>query len=147
MTRQGFSLKVNAKDYGFKPTDTPRTDRSVKFSSISCFSSFCHILFNIWNLLDICLQSTVCWVQRFSITVVRGCLFFKQCVRWIRYNPFKTYYPYSCDSPSLLLGFPGQAVVEFMVTSSASIDQLNAFHYCSLLETFACFLLKHPFST
>lgn len=29
VTRQGFSLEVNAKDYGFQPTDTPRTDRSV----------------------------------------------------------------------------------------------------------------------
>lgn len=29
VTRQGFSLKVKAKDYGFKPTDTPRTDRSI----------------------------------------------------------------------------------------------------------------------
>ncbi|CAK8561971.1 unnamed protein product [Lathyrus sativus] len=29
VTRQGFSLEVNAKDYGFEPTDTPRTDRSV----------------------------------------------------------------------------------------------------------------------
>ncbi|KAE9614460.1 hypothetical protein Lal_00012142 [Lupinus albus] len=29
VTRQGFSLEVNAADYGFQPTDTPRTDRSV----------------------------------------------------------------------------------------------------------------------
>ncbi|BAT74716.1 uncharacterized protein HKW66_Vig0000200 [Vigna angularis] len=29
VTRQGFSLEVNAKEYGFQPTDTPRTDRSV----------------------------------------------------------------------------------------------------------------------
>ncbi|PNY09179.1 anthranilate phosphoribosyltransferase-like protein [Trifolium pratense] len=29
VTREGFSLEVNAKDYGFQPTDTPRTDRSV----------------------------------------------------------------------------------------------------------------------
>ncbi|KAJ1422828.1 Nucleoside phosphorylase/phosphoribosyltransferase catalytic domain superfamily [Sesbania bispinosa] len=29
VARQGFSLEVNAKDYGFQPTDTPRTDRSV----------------------------------------------------------------------------------------------------------------------
>ncbi|MED6180698.1 hypothetical protein PIB30_012574 [Stylosanthes scabra] len=29
VTRQGFRLEVNAKDYGFQPTDTPRTDRSV----------------------------------------------------------------------------------------------------------------------
>ncbi|KAK7361636.1 hypothetical protein VNO77_03707 [Canavalia gladiata] len=29
VTRQGFSLEVNAQDYGFQPTDTPRTDRSV----------------------------------------------------------------------------------------------------------------------
>ncbi|MCI09852.1 anthranilate phosphoribosyltransferase-like, partial [Trifolium medium] len=28
VTREGFSLEVNAKDYGFQPTDTPRTDRS-----------------------------------------------------------------------------------------------------------------------
>ncbi|XP_062110386.1 uncharacterized protein LOC133822159 [Humulus lupulus] len=26
---ENFSLEVNAKDYGFEPTDTPRTDRSV----------------------------------------------------------------------------------------------------------------------
>ena len=29
MSRESFSLEVNAKDYGFIPTDTPRTDRSV----------------------------------------------------------------------------------------------------------------------
>ncbi|GAU21344.1 hypothetical protein TSUD_189310, partial [Trifolium subterraneum] len=29
VTREGFSLEVNAKDYGFQSTDTPRTDRSV----------------------------------------------------------------------------------------------------------------------
>ncbi|KAL1365521.1 hypothetical protein HN51_013544 [Arachis hypogaea] len=29
VTRQGFHLEINAKDYGFQPTDTPRTDRSV----------------------------------------------------------------------------------------------------------------------
>ncbi|KAG5138079.1 hypothetical protein AAZX31_08G273400 [Glycine max] len=29
VARHGFSLEVNAKDYGFQPTDTPRTDRSV----------------------------------------------------------------------------------------------------------------------
>ena len=27
--RENFSIDVNAKDYGFEPTDTPRTDRSV----------------------------------------------------------------------------------------------------------------------
>ncbi|KAB1207860.1 Anthranilate phosphoribosyltransferase [Morella rubra] len=29
VSRQSFNLEVNAKDYGFEPTDTPRTDRSV----------------------------------------------------------------------------------------------------------------------
>lgn len=29
ISRESFSLEVNAKDYGFEPTDTPRTDRSV----------------------------------------------------------------------------------------------------------------------
>ncbi|XVF43945.1 hypothetical protein PTKIN_Ptkin02bG0081500 [Pterospermum kingtungense] len=29
VSRQSFRLEVNAMDYGFKPTDTPRTDRSV----------------------------------------------------------------------------------------------------------------------
>ncbi|CAN6548895.1 unnamed protein product [Malus baccata var. baccata] len=29
VSRQSFSLEVNAVDYGFEPTDTPRTDRSV----------------------------------------------------------------------------------------------------------------------
>ncbi|CAN0896263.1 Anthranilate phosphoribosyltransferase [Linum grandiflorum] len=29
VSRQSFSIEVNAKDYGFEPTDTPRTDRSV----------------------------------------------------------------------------------------------------------------------
>ncbi|PKI77148.1 hypothetical protein CRG98_002651 [Punica granatum] len=28
VSRQNFSLEVNAKDYGFEPTETPRTDRS-----------------------------------------------------------------------------------------------------------------------
>ncbi|XP_058091929.1 uncharacterized protein LOC131237896 [Magnolia sinica] len=29
VSRESFSIEVNAKDYGFEPTDTPRTDRSV----------------------------------------------------------------------------------------------------------------------
>ncbi|XP_008784971.1 anthranilate phosphoribosyltransferase isoform X4 [Phoenix dactylifera] len=29
ISRESFSIEVNAKDYGFEPTDTPRTDRSV----------------------------------------------------------------------------------------------------------------------
>ena len=29
ISRESFSIDVNAKDYGFEPTDTPRTDRSV----------------------------------------------------------------------------------------------------------------------
>nr|CAD1822832.1 unnamed protein product [Ananas comosus var. bracteatus] len=29
ISRETFSIVVNAEDYGFKPTDTPRTDRSV----------------------------------------------------------------------------------------------------------------------
>ncbi|KAF8016497.1 hypothetical protein BT93_H1880 [Corymbia citriodora subsp. variegata] len=29
VSRQSFSLEVNAKDYGFEPSDTPRTDRSI----------------------------------------------------------------------------------------------------------------------
>ncbi|XAR48095.1 Anthranilate phosphoribosyltransferase [Bertholletia excelsa] len=29
VSRESFNLVVNAKDYGFEPTDTPRTDRSV----------------------------------------------------------------------------------------------------------------------
>ncbi|EEF34472.1 anthranilate phosphoribosyltransferase [Ricinus communis] len=29
VSRESFSMEVNAKDYGFEPTDTPRTDRSV----------------------------------------------------------------------------------------------------------------------
>ncbi|XP_044491151.1 anthranilate phosphoribosyltransferase [Mangifera indica] len=29
VSRESFDLKVNASDYGFEPTDTPRTDRSV----------------------------------------------------------------------------------------------------------------------
>ncbi|KAI3837641.1 hypothetical protein MKW98_027000 [Papaver atlanticum] len=29
VSRESFSVEVNAKDYGFEPTDTPRTDRSV----------------------------------------------------------------------------------------------------------------------
>ncbi|KAI3435180.1 uncharacterized protein J3R85_006417 [Psidium guajava] len=29
VSRESFSLEVNAKDYGFEPSDTPRTDRSV----------------------------------------------------------------------------------------------------------------------
>lgn len=37
VARHGFSLEVNAKDYGFQPTDTPRTDRSVKFSRFWLF--------------------------------------------------------------------------------------------------------------
>ncbi|XP_042497694.1 anthranilate phosphoribosyltransferase [Macadamia integrifolia] len=29
VSRESFNLEVNARDYGFEPTDTPRTDRSV----------------------------------------------------------------------------------------------------------------------
>ncbi|XP_073290622.1 uncharacterized protein [Primulina huaijiensis] len=29
VSRESFNTVVNAKDYGFEPTDTPRTDRSV----------------------------------------------------------------------------------------------------------------------
>ncbi|XP_031501118.1 uncharacterized protein LOC116264839 isoform X1 [Nymphaea colorata] len=29
VSRESFSIEVNAKDYGFQPSDTPRTDRSV----------------------------------------------------------------------------------------------------------------------
>ncbi|KAJ4843793.1 hypothetical protein Tsubulata_009979 [Turnera subulata] len=29
VSRQSFNIEVNAKDFGFEPTDTPRTDRSV----------------------------------------------------------------------------------------------------------------------
>ncbi|XP_057949860.1 uncharacterized protein LOC131144918 isoform X2 [Malania oleifera] len=29
VSRQSFNVEVNAKDYGFEPTETPRTDRSV----------------------------------------------------------------------------------------------------------------------
>ncbi|KAK3416756.1 hypothetical protein EUGRSUZ_H02516 [Eucalyptus grandis] len=29
VSRESFSLEVNAKDYGFEPSDTPRTDRSI----------------------------------------------------------------------------------------------------------------------
>ncbi|KDP26644.1 hypothetical protein JCGZ_17802 [Jatropha curcas] len=29
VSRESFNMEVNAKDYGFEPTDTPRTDRSV----------------------------------------------------------------------------------------------------------------------
>ncbi|KHG27115.1 Sucrase-isomaltase, intestinal [Gossypium arboreum] len=31
VSHQSFRLEVNAMDYGFEPTDTPRTDRSVNF--------------------------------------------------------------------------------------------------------------------
>lgn len=30
-------MEVNAQDYGFAPTDTPRTDRSVSVSTLSWF--------------------------------------------------------------------------------------------------------------
>ncbi|KAL6011432.1 hypothetical protein ACLOJK_001880 [Asimina triloba] len=32
VSRESFSIEVNAKDYGFEPTDTPRTDRSIHLS-------------------------------------------------------------------------------------------------------------------
>ncbi|KAJ6356043.1 hypothetical protein OIU78_004207 [Salix suchowensis] len=31
VSRQNFKTEVNAKDFGFEPTDTPRTDRSVSW--------------------------------------------------------------------------------------------------------------------
>lgn len=30
VSREAFRMEVNAKDYGFEPSDTPRTDRSVR---------------------------------------------------------------------------------------------------------------------
>lgn len=30
VSRQSFNLEVDAREYGFEPTETPRTDRSVK---------------------------------------------------------------------------------------------------------------------
>lgn len=30
VSRQSFNLEVDARDYGFEPTESPRTDRSVK---------------------------------------------------------------------------------------------------------------------
>ncbi|KAL2343071.1 hypothetical protein Fmac_004356 [Flemingia macrophylla] len=41
VTRQGFSHEVNAKDYGFQPTDTPRTDRSVSKNIELGLSALC----------------------------------------------------------------------------------------------------------
>lgn len=38
VSRQNFNFEVNAKDYGFEPTNTPRTDRLVKFPSSFVFS-------------------------------------------------------------------------------------------------------------
>ena len=38
VSRQNFNLEVNAVDYGFEPTNTPRTDRSVEFLSSLLFS-------------------------------------------------------------------------------------------------------------
>ncbi|WCJ38509.1 anthranilate phosphoribosyltransferase putative [Euphorbia peplus] len=32
VSRESFNMEVNAKDYGFEPTDTPRTDRSISKS-------------------------------------------------------------------------------------------------------------------
>lgn len=32
VSRENFNIVINAKDYDFDPTDTPRTDRSVRFS-------------------------------------------------------------------------------------------------------------------
>lgn len=53
VSRQSFNLEVNAKDYGFEPTDTPRTDRSVEFpnSFVLFFSSSMALL-----LMNISLQ-------------------------------------------------------------------------------------------
>lgn len=43
VSRQNFTLDVNAKDYGFEPTDSPRTDRSVEFPRplVNHFSPVC----------------------------------------------------------------------------------------------------------
>ncbi|RWW64766.1 hypothetical protein BHE74_00027991 [Ensete ventricosum] len=47
ISRESFSIDVNAKDYGFEPTDTPRTDRSVGACSPSLFWSLYQVLKNI----------------------------------------------------------------------------------------------------
>lgn len=38
VSRETFNIEVNAKDYGFGQTDTPRTDRSVSLLILSLFS-------------------------------------------------------------------------------------------------------------
>ena len=40
VSRENFNIVINAKDYGFEPTDTPRTDRSVRFSGSLVIVSF-----------------------------------------------------------------------------------------------------------
>lgn len=41
VSRENFTMEVNAKDYGFEPTETPRTDRSVLFSHlVPCLFTF-----------------------------------------------------------------------------------------------------------
>ena len=42
VSREAFNMEVNAKDYGFEPTDTPRTDRSVQtLTTLFVGFSFC----------------------------------------------------------------------------------------------------------
>jgi len=38
VSRQSFNLEVDARNYGFEPTETPRTDRSVKLPEAICFT-------------------------------------------------------------------------------------------------------------
>ena len=50
VSREAFNIEVNAKDYGFEPTDTPRTDRSVQTDdSLDWVFSFFLLFFLVWG--------------------------------------------------------------------------------------------------
>ena len=34
VSREAFNIEMNAKDYGFEPADTPRTDKSGQINQV-----------------------------------------------------------------------------------------------------------------
>ncbi|KAK6791384.1 hypothetical protein RDI58_010465 [Solanum bulbocastanum] len=69
VSRESFNIEVNASDYGFASTDTPRTDRSVSSISLVLFQMF--FLFPGFDLyfasIKICqikIQANICNAQK-----------------------------------------------------------------------------------
>lgn len=57
VSREAFCMEVNAKDYGFEPSDTPRTDRSVEPPSRCVLSFLSFSFYFIMGMRGVCFIS------------------------------------------------------------------------------------------